>query len=242
VREGDRDGIVHGYTRAAAASHGWLARPEALWDRAFADERRTWLVAHRGKRAVGHVAWSLAQSEAHAETRLRVHELVADDDEARRALLGAVGAQRDQVSVVELDVDAADPIDRALLDADRGRSGTESLEHPLGELAGGPMLRLVDVARAVAARRYPQDGALDVVIDGRPALHVAIVRGRAKVTVADRARSPLVVTRTALGAILYGGLSPSDAARIGWARADEATLGRADALLATRPFFSLDPF
>jgi hypothetical protein len=77
------------------------------------------------------------------------------------------------------------------------------------------------------------------VIDDRPALHVAITRGRGKVGVAERARSPLVITRAALGAVLYGGLVPSDAARIGWARGEDATLARADALFATPPFFSL---
>jgi hypothetical protein len=42
--------------------------------------------------------------------------------------------------------------------------------------------------------------------------------------------------------MLYGGLLPSDAARIGWARGDDATVARADALLDTAPFFALDSF
>jgi predicted acetyltransferase len=104
------------------------------------------------------------------------------------------------------------------------------------------MVRLVDVARALTARRYPADGTIDLVIDDRPALRVAVTRGRAKVGVAERARSPLVVTRAALGAILYGGLAPTDAARLGWAGGDDAVLARADALFETRPFFALDAF
>jgi predicted acetyltransferase len=239
AREGDRAAIVAAQGRTAARSHGWLVRSEALWDRALSDERRSWLVARRGKQPVGYVTWSLAQPEPHGETRMRVHEVAADDDAARRALLGVVGAQRDHVTELEIDVDARDPLDRALLDADRARFGTAALEHDLGALAGGPMVRLVDVARALMARRYPSDGALDLVIDDRPALHVAITRGRGKVGVAERARSPLVITRAALGAVLYGGLVPSDAARIGWARGEDATLARADALFATPPFFSL---
>jgi predicted acetyltransferase len=239
AREGDRAAIVEAHRRAASRSHGWLVRSETLWGRALSDERRSWLVARRGRQVAGYVTWSLAQPEPHGETRMRVHEVAADDDATRRALLGAAGAQRDQVTELEIDIDARDPLDRALLDPDRARFGTASLEHDLGAIAGGPMVRLVDVARALSARRYTSDGALDLVIDDRPALHLAIARGRAKVGVAERARSPLTITRAALGAVLYGGLLPSDAARIGWARGEDATLARADALLVTPPFSAL---
>ncbi len=269
ARNGDRAAIVDTYTRAAHRSHGWLLRPEALWDRAFADERRTWTLASRGKRIVGYAAWSLVQAESHAETRMVVHEVAADDDAARRALFGAIGAQRDQVSEVEVDVDARDPIDRALVDADRERFGTKALEHAIGEIAAGPMVRLVDVARAIGARKYPEDGAIDVAIDGasalgagtprsdgaagsergprstpdlRPALKVTISRGRAKVSVAERSRAPLVIGRAALGAVMFGGIAASDAARLGWAHGEASTLARADTLFATAPFFALDSY
>jgi predicted acetyltransferase len=242
ARSGDRTAIVDAYARAARQSHGWLARPDALWDGAFADERRTWMLATRGKRVVGYAAWSLVQPQPHAETRMVVHEVATDDDAARRALFGAIGAQRDQVTEIEVQVDARDPLDRALLDADRARFGTKTLEHAIGEVSAGPMVRLVDVARAVAARRYPSDGVIDIAIDDRPPLRVTIARGRAKASVADRARSPLVIARGALGAVLYGGLSTSDAARIGAAGADASTLARADVLFATPPFYSLDSY
>jgi predicted acetyltransferase len=255
ARGGDRAAIVDAYTRAAHRSHGWLLRPEALWDRSFADERRIWTLASRGKRIVGYAAWSLVQAQSHAETRMVVHEIAADDDAVRRVLFGAIGAQRDQVNEVELDVDADDPIDRALVDADRARFGSKTLEHAVGELAAGPMVRLVDVARGIGARRYAEDGAIDVAIDGastlgatrstpdlRPALRIMVARGRAKVSVAERTRSPLVIGRAALGAVLYGGISASDAARLGWARGDASTLARADSLFATPPFYALDSY
>jgi predicted acetyltransferase len=249
----DRTAIVNAYARAAARTHGWVARPPALWDHFFANERRVWLLATRGRRAVGYVCWSLAQIEPYATTRLAVHELVADDAAARRALLGAIGSQRDQVAEVEMEVDAHDPIDRALVDADRGRFGSPQVEHPLGVLSGGPMVRLVDVSRGLAARAYAADGEIDVVIDrapdgehqvpSRPALHVAVADGKAKLSVpAKPARAPLAIDRAALAAVLYGGLSASDAARLGWARGEDATLERADALFASPPFFALDAY
>jgi predicted acetyltransferase len=197
ARKGDRVAIVDAYTRAARLSHGWLARPEALWDRAFADERRVWTLAARGKKVVGYAAWSLVQSQAHAETRMRVHDVATDDDQARRALFGAIGAQRDQVTEIEVEVDARDPLDRALLDADRARFGTQTIEHAIGEVSAGPMVRLVDVARAISARRYPTDGSIDVVVDDRPALRVTVAKGRAKTSIAERPRAPLTLSRAA---------------------------------------------
>ncbi len=233
---------MNAYVRAAARTHGWLVRPTALWERFFADERRVWILATQGRRISGYVAWSLVQAEAHAATRLIVHELVADDDATRRALLGAIGAQRDQVAEVEIEVDARDPLDRALLDADRARFGTGKVEHALGLVAGGPMVRLVDVARGLSARTYAADGAIDLLLDGRPPLHVAIAEGKAKLSVPRQARAPLAIDRATLGALLYGGLAPSDAARLGWAHGEAAAVARADALFASPPFFALDAY
>jgi predicted acetyltransferase len=238
----ERSAIEAAYARAAKRSHGWVARPEALWNRYFANERRVWIVATRGRKVAGYVCWSLALAEAHGPTTLTVHDLVADDDAARRALLGAVGAQRDQVAEVLLEIDANDPLDRALVDADRARFGTPEVEHTLGVVAGGPMVRLVDVARGLTARPYATNGAIDLVLDGRPALRVTVASGKASLSVPRQARAPLAITRPALAAVLYGGLSTSDAARIGWASGDPATLARADALFASPPFFTNDPY
>ncbi len=238
----DRAAIVSAYARAAARAHGWLARPTSLWDYLFANERRVWILATTGKRVSGYVSWSLVQTEAHAATHLVVHEVAADDEATRRALLGGVAAQRDQVARVELETDARDPLDRALLDADRADHGTADVEHTLGIVAGGPMVRLVDVARALTSRKYASDGAIDLVIDGRPPLHVAVEDGKAKLSVPRLARAALAIDRAGLAALLYGGLSATDAARIGWARADEPVLARADALFASPPFFALDGY
>lgn len=238
---GDRGVIVEAYARSAAAGCGSIVRPDSLWDHFFADDRRVWMLAVRGACVVGYAAWSLAQAEFHAVTRLYVHEIVADDDAVRRALLGAVGAQRNQVAEVEIDLSARDPLDRALVDPDRARFGTPAVEHALGAIVGGPMVRLVDVRRALLARRYAVDGAIDLVIDGEPGVHLAVASGRAEL-LAARGTSPVTIDRAALGAILVGGLAPTDAARLGWARGDEAHLARADAIFATPPFFALDAY
>jgi predicted acetyltransferase len=238
----DRAGIVAAYERGAVARTGWIDRPERLWERRLLDERRRWFVLDRQGSVAGYVSWVAKQSEAHAETRLEVFDLVADDEPARRRLLALIGAQRDQITEVTLEVDADDPIDRALIDVDLVRHGTESVEHTLGTLVAGPMLRLLDISRAIEARGYPADGAIDVAVDGAPAVRIEIHGGRAKTETA-RGGPLLRLDRTSLGALLYGGLPASHAARIGWLSADApSTLRLADELFAHPPFFALDPF
>ncbi len=241
IEGADREGIERAYLRAAGRTTGWITRPPRLWDARLLDERRRWFVATRGSGVVGFVSWLLTQAAAHGAITLAVLDLVADDDEVRRALLGLVGAQRDQAHRVELEVDQSDAIDRALVDADLGSFGTPEMEHPLGVVAGGPLVRVPDPTRALVARGYANDGGVDLEVEGER-LRVESHAGQAQIT-ATRASAPLVLDRPTLAAIVCGGLSPTDAARIGWLQApDPGTLRAADALFALPPYFAVDPF
>jgi len=238
---GDRQAIEAAYARAAARATGWITRPARLWDRLLLDERRRWFVVLRESALVGFLSWSARQAEAHAAATLIVHDLVADDDEARRALLGVIGAQCDQIHQAILEVDARDPLDRALVDADGARHGTAEVEHSLGQLVAGPMVRLVDIARALEARGWAEDGALSLEVDGAK-VGLTSRAGKARVTGAELG-TDLVLSRAALAAIAFGALAPSAAARIGWLRGrDASTLARADAIFAMAPYFAIDPF
>jgi predicted acetyltransferase len=240
ARGEDKDLMMRAYVRAASRTSGWLTRTDAFWDRHLSRERRQFLVTDGG-----YVAFQLRQAEAHASTTLAVDELVADDDVTRRALLGSLGAMRDQVAEIELEVDANDPLELALLDPDGRRFGTDAVEHDLGTIVGGPMLRIEDVPRALEARGYPADGALDVVVHGAGeelAVSVRVRDGRAEVSAALGAAGALRTTRAALASVLYGGLRVSDAARLGLLDADARTLGRADAIFALPPLAPVDPF
>lgn len=244
---GANRGALRGiYERVASRQTGALLRPEALWERRLQDERRLWFVAEREGSVVGYLAWSVHQREAHAVTRIAVHEVVAEDHEARRALLGLVGAQRDQVAEVELSLAEGDPLDRALVDADGGRFGDAVVEHNLGIVAGGPMVRFVELHRAVAARGYARDGALDVrTRRGGAAFRLVVKGGKGHLEPPTGAGPVLVVDVDALPAIFYGGLLPSDAARLGWVDAPvegSEAIGQADQLLTLPPYFSVDAF
>jgi predicted acetyltransferase len=202
---------------AARRGVGALARPPSLWVRLHLDERRVTLMAERG-----YVAWELVQTEPHAETRMLVHELVAEDDATARALLGAIGAQAGQVREVEMDRPWDDPLALALTDADRTRNGTAYVEHALGTVVAGPMLRVIDVRRAIDARAI--DAPLTIEVGGAR----FDVRGGGPVLRTDRAT---------LAQILFGGMRPSDARRLGRAEGDAP-----DAPFALPAFFNPDPF
>ena len=118
----DRAEIVRIYDAVASRRTGLFVRSERFWDGHFAHEKRHFFVL---KSLRGYVAFRLAQSEPHAMTRLIVDELLAEDDASMRLLFGLLGAQRDHVAEVEVDVDEEDSIDRALVDADGGRYGTQ---------------------------------------------------------------------------------------------------------------------
>jgi predicted acetyltransferase len=253
----DKDGMRSAYARSAARTSGWLTRSDVLWDRRLARERRQFFVADRpasegGGSVAGYVAFELVQNEEHAATKLVVDEVVADDDVTRRALLGSLAALRDQVVAIELEVDDRDPLEHALVDSDGRRHGTHRVEHDLGTIVGGPMVRIEDVPRAIEARGYAADGALDIVVHASEgetngageeiAVSVRVAGGRAEVSAARGAAAALRTTRAALSSLLYGGLRASDAARLGLADADARTLARADAVFAMAPVAPIDAF
>ena len=253
ARGTDREAIQAAHERAASHASGWIVRPATLWDRLFARERRHVLVAAGNDDGVaGYVAFTVEQETSWGEQTLAVSEIVAEDDETRRALYGAIGGMRDQAAEAVIEVDAADPLEHGLLDLDRRRFGDDVVEHGLGTLVGGPMYRIEDVTRALEARGYAADGAFDIVVraargaDGSDpgdeiAVSLCAEDGRTEVSAA-RGGGAIRTSRAGLAAMFYGGLRPSDAVRLGLAEGDARTIARADAVLAMPPVAPLDAF
>ncbi|HEY8042401.1 MAG TPA: GNAT family N-acetyltransferase [Polyangiaceae bacterium] len=238
---GDRAALGACWAAAGARHTGVLARTERAWDARLLDERRTWIVVEGDAGVEGYVVWTVAQTEPHAETRLFVRELVARTVAAERSLWAVVGAQRDQISEVRADVAADDPLDRALVDADRARFGDAEVEHTIGEVASGPMVRVVDAARALEARGWLAEGSLRLELDGAT-VELSVAAGRATVSAAE-GQVDVKLDARALAAVAFGALPPSQAERLGWLSARDArALARADALFALPPYFSPDPF
>jgi predicted acetyltransferase len=196
---------------------------------------------------VGYVAFEVSVTEAHGPATLVVLEMATHDDVTRRVLLGALSALRDQVVSITLEIDAADPLELGLLDSDAHRHGTEWVEHDLGTLVGGPLVRVEDVSRAIEARGYFLDGAFDLVVredDGTTlAVSVEIEGGRASVSAARaEARNAFRTTRQTLATLLFGGLSAVDAFRMGLAEADSRVVDRVSSILALPPSAPPDAF
>ena len=255
ARGRDKDEMRGAYVRGAARSSGWLTRGDALWERFLARERRQFFVAGRAESGgasgvAGYVAFELVQHEEHAATKMVVDELVADDDSTRLALLGALAALGDQVVAIEMEVADDDPLERALVDSDGRRHGTHFVEHDLGTIVGGPMVRIEDIPRAIEARGYVADGALDLVVQAGDlagegdeiAMSVHVRDGHAEVSAARGAAAAFRTTRATLASVLYGALRPSDAVRLGLADADPRTLARADDVFAMAAVAPLDAF
>ncbi|AKU97558.1 acetyltransferase, GNAT family [Labilithrix luteola] len=252
LRAEDREAVTRVYERAARRTSGWIERSANAWERRFMRERVEYLIVRTSAGGpTGYVAFTIAQEEPHAETKVLVEELVSMDDRARRALLGALGGLRDQIASIELEVDATDALELALVDPDARRHGTEIVEHDLGTIVGGPMVRIdgsaEGIVRAIEARGYLTDGRLDLVVvpelDAKEtlALSIRVERGRARARASRGAA--LRVPRRALASVLYGGLLPSAAVRLGLAECDDPrALARADALLAIPPLAPVEPF
>ncbi len=218
----DREAIATCYETCIAKNSGWIARTARYWDFLLADERRYWVVATRADALVGYAAWELAQSEPHAATQLHVRECVAIDDDARRALLATMGGQRDQVSLIEMEVASDDPIAWALVDPDAADAGTERVEHPSGLLSNGPMVRITNVRRALDGRRCAE--AVTIGTDAQD----------------DRLQ---IRDEKALASILFGTLRPSEAARLGWCSASTSDiLAKADRSFSLPRYFTIDRF
>jgi predicted acetyltransferase len=248
VRGNDRSGIRNVHARAVARSSGWVTRAKPLWERLFARERLLFLVCEAplpAKTVSGYVAFTVVQEHQNAETLIEVEELVADDGETRRALLGALSAMGDQASEIILEVAESDPLERALVDPDGRRHGTEAVEHSVGEIVAGPMVRIEDIPRAIEARGYADNGSFDVVVTeaSQPliAAGVRVREGRAEVGPA-RGGGALQTTRAGLAALLYGGLSVEGAIALGLASAEARLARRLDAILRIPPLAPIDAF
>jgi predicted acetyltransferase len=232
----DTSRVVSLHTRAALRATGWNERPETRWKRLLARERLYFVLLEDR----GYVAFEVVQSEPHARTCVDVYDFVADGNAAQRTLWGFLGMQRDQAAEIQIEVAVDDPITFALDDADGGRFGDERVEHVLGCLVGGPMIRMLDVHAALSARGYASDGHLDVMLDGESfGLEVRDGQVTAGPT---RGGGALRANERTLASVAFGGLGVAGAAALGLLDGDESTTALAAAMLCQPPFTTLDRF
>jgi predicted acetyltransferase len=230
------------HDRDALGRAGRLGRTDRRWQALFRDEQRHFLGLLAGDTLSGYVAFHHDADPSRSRPMLVVDELVAHDLSAERALLCAVGRQKDQVDEIELMLAIDDPLLFASLGAPGVRTGLPT--ERLGALAVGPMVRLVDVRQALLSRRYLADGEVTIRwTDGEDAgaVHLSVVAGNA--TLSDPKAPVIEVRRAALGSIVAAGMLPRQAVALGLAVCeDERALETAETLFAGPRFLCTDPF
>lgn len=199
---------------------GELSRSEAWWRYVLAAQGEGLL---RAVHAEGYAVWKVTPhwNDGHPAHVLHIEELVAATPAAHRALWRTVLGVDLVGTVVSWDVTLDDPLPHLLADARVVRTR---------ELNDGLWVRVDDVAAAFGSRAYGADDALVVESDGvRWEIGPAGCRR-------VRRRPDLVGDRSALSALLLGGVRPSELIAGGRfeARAVDVA-GRADALFTATP-------
>lgn len=159
----DRDAIAEVYERVACSLNGMLVRLPKMW--AFLDDARWYAFVYdaggAGIRGYVVVRHRLARRpEARA---LQVKELLAEDEEAYRGLLGWLAAQRDQWPRVIYDALPEECFaGRLSHPRTRGTRPARGLWFETARVLRGPMLRIVNVERALRALDGPLPETLTV--------------------------------------------------------------------------------
>jgi predicted acetyltransferase len=224
------------YDEIVERTSGRIVRSESRWLKLFAREHRHWVgVASKGGTLEGYASFSY---EARAEEqRLVVHELTAKDPVATRALLSVLGRQRDQVIDIALTVPYGDALLLAFEDA-AGRRGKEAL----GTISVGPMVRIVDLPRALSLRGYAADGDLTFSpTDGSASVRLVVRDGIGQAT--PGSGSPEIKLSSAtLASIVSAGIRPAEAKELGLLEASSASVDAANQMFLGPRFQCLDPF
>jgi predicted N-acetyltransferase YhbS len=267
----DGDAIAECYARVAARSNGPIERDDRVWANRLAGEQlgtrpvapagpRHQIVVHERDGLVGGYALLRWRSALRAvPSEIRVRELVADTEEAYRGILGYLARQAGQWPIARHTARIEERFGDRLSDPrPPGGGRARSLYFPTACIIRGPMLRLIDVPRALAARRYfearrggaPRTATIQVQVDdpqvpqNQGPWHVRIQGDEVRVSPASGSDADARIHTDAptLARIFAGDLTPGDAGRLGPA----ATDGDADlldrAFATTERYWLLDEF
>ncbi|MGH7903025.1 MAG: GNAT family N-acetyltransferase [Candidatus Dormibacteraceae bacterium] len=234
-----RDAIAAVWDRARATRPGMVGMGGGWLDHFLGDpewHREGWSelrhVLHGGTSVDGYVSYRVKPDWAGTapDGRLRVEQLVATTTEAYQSLW-AFCFGVDLVSTITADRrPVEEPIRLLLADAEALRT----------EIHTGVWLRLIDIAGALAARRYGADGGLVLsVVDpfctwNQGVFELQVADGDARCA-SSKAGPELGIDAAALGAAYLGGTSFRALAVAG--RVEElrpGALDRADAMFASR--------
>lgn len=264
----DADDIAACYARVAARSNGPIARDRRIWAYRLAgeelgvrpvDEDAALAAAGEGTgkdRVVvcddggvtGYMLLRMVPGRVPETGRVHVRELVAEDEEAYRALVGHLAAQRDQWPFGLHFARPGERFEDRLEDPRPPRyTPSRSLHFPTATVVRGPMVRVLDVQAALATRPFSLPGGATLTLtvadaqlpeNGGPWIVEGAREAGVRATPGSDASSAASLDTDAatFARIMAGEVAPSTAARLGRAR----TAG--DAALLDRVFAAATPF
>lgn len=234
ARDADAPAAAACYEAVALRSNGLVLRGEGAWTHLLEEPGNRLFILPDDGGVSGYVVTRFSSGRRPTSRELLLRELVARDEDALRALLAWVGAQRDQWRRVRYDAAPGEAFDLRLADPRRpGFAYRRPLWHTVATLLQGPMLRVLDVEAALAAPRVwggrePASGVLVLEVEdellpenrGPWRMEVSGGEGRAGAGGGSAADARLSTDAATLGSIYAGELAPSVAARLGLARVD----------------------
>ena len=233
----DHADIAACYERVASGSHGPLRRRPPIWAKHLGAPATRPFIYVAGSGVQGYLLARFGRGQVPGERLMRIAELVAENEAAYQGLLGWVSAQRDQWRRVRYDARPDEGLGDRLHDPrPPGFRLTRGLWFPTATVLQGPMLRLLDVPRALEARRRwgeERGVALTIEIEvdddevpaNRGPWHLILDEGGPRVHPAagPGADASLAAGASTFARIFVGGLAPTTAGRLGLARLGGAT-------------------
>jgi len=152
------------YRALLGRTQGMIHRTPALWRERLEDPAlRAFAVPGRGAGVSGYLLARGRRASSPDRTVLRVEELLAEDLDSYRALLGWLSAQRDAWAFVRLDALPSERLHQVIshpripqLPSARG------LWFPSATVLRGPMLRILDLRRILTMAGLSEGGFLQV--------------------------------------------------------------------------------
>jgi predicted acetyltransferase len=238
------------YDRFAVVANGPVRRTQRAWRQHLdGDGVRVYMTGDA--RAGGYAIVRFSRSGAPDERPLHVRELIADDHRLYEELLGWIAAQQDSWRVVHYDASPDEQFEHRLHEPrPPGFTMHGHAWAPVARVVRGPMLRLLDVAGAFAARKRwgpaaPLRFGLDIhdaIVPENDGSFIAEFDGRQLTMTRGTARPLLKLSVAVLGQIYAGELRVGDALMLGLA-GHEGDVSVLDALFRTdRCFRLLDAF
>ena len=227
------------YERFCGERTGMLDRSDERWERIWTDDASTQLCLRTGNQVTAYVSFSLHQAFLHGPTKLLIHDWAWADGKSQRALWNWARSLAGQAIVIEVDVCRNDPLLDAVRDSEHGRFGDPAVEHPIGTLAAGPSIRIVQLTRALAARGYRSKETLTFAVGAeRFTIHDGSLRQAASDAAVEATISPQGIVQLA-----FGGVAAEALLAMGRLEGISAeAVARTERIFSCAPYFSPDVF